>query len=65
MEYLRGFLGLGISYELPKAKEIVPNDALISHYEDFLAYQTYTAEALPFVKAKLAARCNSNLIPSI
>ncbi|OMJ82547.1 hypothetical protein SteCoe_16711 [Stentor coeruleus] len=57
IDYLRQFLGLTISYELPKAKDLVPKEALISHYEDFLAYQTYTVEALPFVKAKLSSRC--------
>ena len=57
IEYLRQFLGLFISYDLPKAKDLVPKDNLISHYEDFLAYQTYTTEALPFVKARTLARC--------
>ena len=57
IEYLRQFLGLKISYELPKAKDLVPKESLVSHYEDFLAYQTYTTEALPFVKAKACARC--------
>jgi G1/S-specific cyclin-E1 len=56
IEYLRQFLGLAISYELPKAKDLVPKDELVSHYEDFLAYQTYTTEVLPFVKARLLSR---------
>ena len=57
IDYLRQFLGLAISYDLPKAKDLVPKDHLISHYEDFLAYQPYTTEILPFVKGRVIARC--------
>ena len=57
VEYLKQFLGLDILYDLPKAKDLVPRESLVSHYEDFLAYQTYTTEAMPFVKARLLARC--------
>lgn len=59
IEYLQQFLALEISYELPRAKDIVPKENLIANFEDFLAYQTYTNETLPFVKAKILARCKS------
>ena len=59
IEYLQQFLALNISYELPKAKDVLPKENLIASFEDFLAYQTYTNETLPFVKAKVLARCKS------
>jgi hypothetical protein len=59
IEYLQQFLALTISYELPRAKDVISKESLIAHFEDFLAFQTYTAETLPFVKAKILARCKA------
>lgn len=52
-EYLQGFLGLPIGYDTPKACEDISRDQLAKSYEDFLGYQTYNLETMPFVKAKL------------
>lgn len=53
LHYIKEFLVLEISYELPRACRVLPREKLSSHYEDFLCFQTYSKSSLTYLRLKL------------
>jgi hypothetical protein len=47
-DYVAPFLSFPATYELPKVTKYKSKEAIESHYEDFLAYQTHNARNLDF-----------------
>jgi hypothetical protein len=50
IQYAATFFSLPISYELPHAAKLDPDNVLKGHYEEFLSYQTHCQSNLKYVK---------------
>jgi hypothetical protein len=48
VDYVAPFFSFQVTYELPKVTRYKPKEAIESHYDDFLAYQTHNPGNLAF-----------------